>query len=53
MSVGSSGSQSNGPSEDASMAGDGAHVAFDSVASDLVGRDSGAFADVFVRGPLR
>src|SRR5438105_3332314 len=49
VSVGSAGSEGDGPSYDSSVSADGRFVAFDSNASNLVGNDTNGFEDVFVR----
>lgn len=48
-SVDGSGAQGNGPSERAMISGDGAVVAFESTASNLVAGDGNSRRDVFVR----
>ncbi|NUP94696.1 MAG: PD40 domain-containing protein [Planctomycetaceae bacterium] len=49
VSVSSSGTQSDGPSTQASVSFDGRHVAFTSHATNLVAGDANALSDVFVR----
>lgn len=49
VSISSSGTQGNGASAEASISGDGTTVAFQSDASNLVGSDTNAKTDVFVR----
>jgi Tol biopolymer transport system component len=49
ISITSHGGQANGPSEDPAISDDGTLVAFDSTASNLVGSDTNAASDVFVR----
>ena len=53
VSVSSHAAQGNGFSGHASISADGRFVAFESVASNLVGGDTNGHADVFVLGPLR
>jgi Tol biopolymer transport system component len=52
VSVSSAGFEANGPSDAASISGDGRYVAFHSAASNLVPGDANAVADVFVRDML-
>ena len=53
-SVATDGTQANGPSDSADIAGmDGRTVAFDSTATNLVANDTNAKRDVFVRGPAQ
>jgi hypothetical protein len=49
VSVSSAGAQSNGPSQRASLSGNGRYVAFDSSASNLVADDSNARSDIFLK----
>ncbi len=49
VSVDSIGAQANGASGESSISGDGSHVAFDSLASNLVSGDTNARKDIFVR----
>jgi Tol biopolymer transport system component len=49
MSLSSAGFQANGPSARPSLSKDGRHVAFASLASNLVGDDKNGVPDVFVR----
>ena len=49
VSVSSAGAQGNDLSESASISADGRFVAFESVATNLVGNDTNGFDDVFVR----
>ncbi|MCZ3388166.1 MAG: hypothetical protein LH645_03385 [Actinomycetia bacterium] len=53
VSVSSTGTQGNLSSANPSISADGRIVAIYSDASNLVGADTNAVADVFVRGPLR
>jgi Tol biopolymer transport system component len=48
-SVGANGQQANGNSQRAAISADGAHVAFESVATNLVSGDTNASNDIFVR----
>lgn len=52
VSVASDGSEGNGGSDDPAISADGAMVAFDSVASDLVEGDSNGVRDIFVHNTL-
>ncbi|MEW6269454.1 MAG: hypothetical protein AB1689_09185 [Thermodesulfobacteriota bacterium] len=52
VSVGSSGVQGNGASRSAALSADGRYVAFESVASNLVERDTNSESDVFVHDRL-
>jgi Tol biopolymer transport system component len=49
VSVKSDGKQANGSSSDSSISANGRYVAFDSVASNLVAKDTNGTVDVFVR----
>jgi hypothetical protein len=53
VSRGPTGQQGNNRSFDSSISADGAVVAFDSLATNLVTGDTNGLQDVFVRGPLR
>ena len=46
------GTEGDGYSEDASIAGDGRYVAFESDATNLVKNDTNGQDDVFWRGPI-
>jgi Tol biopolymer transport system component/pimeloyl-ACP methyl ester carboxylesterase len=49
LSVSTDAAQGNGNSFDAAVSGDGRHVAFQSVASNLVPDDTNGFNDIFIR----
>jgi Tol biopolymer transport system component len=53
MSVNSAGDQGNGRSYAPSISANGRYIAFNSAATNLVGKDTNAIDDIFIRGPLR
>ncbi len=53
MSVNSAGHQGNGRSYAPSISANGKYVAFNPAATNLVGKDTNAIDDIFIRGPLR
>jgi hypothetical protein len=52
VSVSSAGTEANGLSGNPSVSADGRFVAFHSAATNLVGNDTNAKYDIFIRGPL-
>jgi hypothetical protein len=53
ISVSTAGTEGNADSYTPFIAANGAFIAFESGATNLVGGDSNARTDIFVRGPLR